>query len=135
MGGPGSSPDAVLFHELVHAYRHFTGSRLEYSPDVDGFPSQKYEEFVAILVTNVYLSAGGAEKLRSFNHDILAAMDKPENYLNRNGNRKQVEELCTSSKIRPFLEELALVDCTFNPLRDVLQPRGDFGGRRAAALA
>lgn len=132
LGGPGSSPDAVLFHELVHAYRHITGSRLEYSRTVDGFPSQKYEEFVAILVTNVYLSAANSTQLRSFNHDVIDVMADPKNYMNRNGNRQMVEELCGSSKIRPFLMELALVPCDFNPLAEVLYPRGDFAGRSAA---
>lgn len=134
LGGPGSNPDAVLFHELVHVYRHITGSRLEYTLTVDGFPSQRYEEFVAILVTNLYLSEANSTQLRSFNHDVIDAMTDSKNYMHRNGNRELVEELCGSSKIRPFLMELALVPCEFNPLHEVLYPRGDFVDRRAALV-
>jgi hypothetical protein len=53
-GSPGSEPDEVLFHELVHAYAMMSGKyfarptfgKLEDYGDV--------EEFFAILITNIY---------------------------------------------------------------------------------
>lgn len=59
--GPGSLPDEVLCHELVHAGRQMQG--IQHSATVDkGYENE--EEFVAIVVSNVYLSEKKQTRMR-----------------------------------------------------------------------
>lgn len=118
-GGPGSDPDAILFHELVHSYRVMTGSQVTYRITVDGNADQKYEEFVAILVTNVFMSDRKDTLLRSFNHREISRLVEPEKFLGRNNNRKLIENFARDRVIGPLLNDLGKVACTFNPIRDV----------------
>lgn len=118
-GGPGSDPDCVLFHEIVHAYRIMTGSQLKYRISVDGKGDQSYEEFVAILISNIYLSDRQAgAKLRSFSHTEIAALDDPKGFLNRHKNRELVKNFCAEHAISPLIKELTTLTCDFNPIRD-----------------
>lgn len=121
-GGPGSDPDCILFHELVHSYRIMTGTQLKYRIDVDGNSSQLYEEFVAILVTNIYMSDRKDALLRSFNHQEIAAMQEPDKFMTRYKNRALVEGFCKDLVIAPLLNDLSKVVCTFNPIKDVKAP-------------
>jgi hypothetical protein len=123
--GPGSNPDAVLFHELVHAYRIMTGTQLKTTLTVDGYANQPHEEFVAILLTNVFLSdqAKGGE-LRSFEHAAYGVLADPKGFLGRKGNDAPVRSFCKDLVVKPLLTALSLVECEFNPIRDVLRPRG-----------
>lgn len=55
----GALPQELLFHELVHAFRfasgkHATGPKVRLPHGVNGFLG--YEEFVAVLATNIYIS-------------------------------------------------------------------------------
>ena len=55
--GPGSEPDVVLFHELVHGHRMMKGrlNRAATSGNHENYDNE--EEFLAIVVANVYISA------------------------------------------------------------------------------
>lgn len=53
---PGVDPDEVLFHELVHASRQLRGVMLRY-PVAGGWGNE--EEYLAIILTNLYLSEKG----------------------------------------------------------------------------
>ncbi len=61
----GGSPDCALFHELVHAFRDMRGHR-QVDDTHDHF--RNLEEFIAVKVGNIYLSAAGAPLLRT-DHD------------------------------------------------------------------
>jgi hypothetical protein len=122
--GPGSAPDAVLFHELVHAYRIMTGTQLKSTLTVDGYANQPHEEFVAILLTNVFLSdqtKGG--DLRSFEHAAYGVLADPKGFMGRKGNAALVRSFCGDLVVKPFLTDLSSVGCDFNPIRDVLRPQ------------
>jgi Effector protein len=58
--GPGSDPDEVLYHELVHATRYLRGV-LSLKP-MAGYKNE--EEYLAVVVTNIYLSDKGLTALR-----------------------------------------------------------------------
>jgi hypothetical protein len=62
--GPGAKPDEVLLHELVHASRDMRGVRFKGSMNGD-FDNE--EEFIAILIDNIYLSEKGQTDIRA-NH-------------------------------------------------------------------
>jgi hypothetical protein len=56
--GPGSAPDEVIFHELVHVSRGFRG--LETLLPV-GEDYKNEEEYLATVITNLYLSEKGKD--------------------------------------------------------------------------
>jgi hypothetical protein len=66
--GPGMDPEAVLFHELVHGAGQMNGTLarrkiIGRGGKQDGFEDEA--EFIAILITNMYMSETGDTKLRS----------------------------------------------------------------------
>jgi hypothetical protein len=65
--GPASDADDVLCHELVHAGRQMNGK--EHSKALNGHYNNE-EEFVSILVTNIYLSEKEQVKLRGSHRSI-----------------------------------------------------------------
>ena len=53
----GSSlPDEILLHELVHAFRRVSGKRARVETDGGLINYDSNEEFIAILVTNIYVT-------------------------------------------------------------------------------
>lgn len=63
--GPGSLPDEALLHEMVHALRGMQG-KFNQIPMPDRLKDYyNQEEFLAIVVTNVYISAKGGTRLRA----------------------------------------------------------------------
>jgi len=60
--GPGSLPDEILCHELVHAGRQMHG--IQHNRSVSEF-YQNEEEYVAIIVTNIYMSEKKQTKMRA----------------------------------------------------------------------
>jgi hypothetical protein len=73
--GPASRPDEVLFHELVHACRELRG--VLYRSGVNGgFDNE--EEYLAVVIDNIYLSEKGQTQLRAshYGHTILKDPDK-----------------------------------------------------------
>lgn len=119
--GPGSTPNGVLFHEMVHAYRIMTGSQLKTTQSVDGNANQAYEEFVAILIQNIHLSDQGKE-LRSFNHGTFGVLKSPKDFMTRNNNEILVKTFCKDLVVKPLLNDISFVECAFNPIREVLRP-------------
>jgi hypothetical protein len=61
---PSAAPAPVLLHELVHAYRQINGKVISAGAKVPGFNYENKEEFYAILLTNIHLSATGQRVLR-----------------------------------------------------------------------
>ena len=74
--GPGFEPDEVLIHELVHAAREMRG--VEYLlPVTGGYDTQ--EEFLGVVVTNIYLSEKG-QTVFARNHGT-GVLKHPEAFL------------------------------------------------------
>ena len=67
-GTYGSQPDEVLFHEMVHALRHMQGqsNAIPTEDSARGYDTE--EEFLAIVVANVYMSAKKCTQLRADHH-------------------------------------------------------------------
>ncbi|MPZ56828.1 MAG: hypothetical protein GEU91_10105 [Rhizobiales bacterium] len=62
--GPGATADEILLHEMVHGLRHMGGRAVR--EGVTGNPNMtNYEEFVAILVSNIFRSEKGIPNLRA----------------------------------------------------------------------
>ncbi|HPF60397.1 MAG TPA: hypothetical protein P5149_13845 [Candidatus Competibacteraceae bacterium] len=121
--GPGSDPDEVLLHELVHALRFTAGL----SKKDHRVPFQKQydnkEEFFAILITNIYRSECGRRNRRS-GHDAYfwGKSADTEAFLDEGVNRLHVRQL---RRQQPLLfNDLNNVNAPFNPLRNFRDARG-----------
>ena len=77
--GPGSQPDEVLFHEMVHASRMMRGRSFAL-PVNQGYGNE--EEYISVVLTNVYLSEKGQTVFRA-NHDFPPnrALLRPDKFL------------------------------------------------------
>jgi hypothetical protein len=75
--GPASDPDDVLLHELVHACRDVRG--MSYMMAVSGNYDNE-EEYLAIVIVNVYLSEKGKTDLRA-NHKGHTVLKDPDKFL------------------------------------------------------
>jgi hypothetical protein len=53
---PGAGPQEVLLHELVHTLRDMRGTRYAYPTEGGARVYDDQEEFLAVLVTNIYMS-------------------------------------------------------------------------------
>jgi hypothetical protein len=56
--GPGSAPDEVLYHELVHVTRMLRG-QMTFTPVTGEGGYGNVEEFMATVITNIYISERG----------------------------------------------------------------------------
>jgi hypothetical protein len=118
--GPGSEPDEVLLHELIHAFRYASG-RVPEPNKQRKVPFQKQydniEEFIAILITNIYRSERGRKHLRS-GHDKYFWWRDTDNdaFLAEGINRMHVRKLRTQHP--RLFNALNDVKAAFNPLRE-----------------
>jgi hypothetical protein len=114
-GGPGTLASEVLLHELVHSIRHMAG-RFVLPENVPGAPLMgNTEEFVAVLVTNIYRSEMGLPGLRSDHAAGLLAAPLTDPAVFRARFRQQIANFQIEN--RRFVELLRTVRCPFNPLR------------------
>lgn len=65
--GPGTSPDEILLHEMVHGLRQMRG-RMVREPITSNPGMDNYEEFVAILISNIFRSECGIPSMRADHH-------------------------------------------------------------------
>ena len=117
------SPDAVLFHELVHALRIFHGVR-------NPIPTNDYkwmneEEWLAVLLTNIYMSAGGSIRLRGGYGDYDQRLEPPENTSTGFLTNENVKILNNIWRYwGPVMTDFAFVIVApFNPIREYMKPR------------
>ena len=119
ISSPGFEADEVLFHELVHSLRHMAGVSAAANKLGDGY--QNEEEFIAVILSNIYLAEKGRKSLRG-GHDG-ATMQQPENFL-KNERYKQLL-LKFKGEQRAFFDELSNIPkekAWWNPLRELRDP-------------
>lgn len=115
----GALPDEVFVHELVHAVRMTQGA---YNPVPTTGRNASYhndEEFLAIVVTNVYISAKNPSRKLVANHFDYSALwdplDKSKGFVDDAENHELLSHYMNDSRW-PFLKDLAkLKTIKFNP--------------------
>jgi hypothetical protein len=122
---PGSTPaDEVLFHEMVHALRDMQGLSNPVPTVNTSYLNE--EEFLAIVVANVYVSAKGGTKFRAnhFDESILwSPLNTSKGFVEDENNRKILDYY--SSMWQPTFGQLAnLTQPKFNPFREVIARKG-----------
>jgi hypothetical protein len=120
--GPGVKKDEILLHEMVHGMRQMTGTSLcAATPDNAGLDT--VEEFMAIVISNVYRSELGFRDLRADHRGfakLAADLTDSQKFLDKDkdqptSNFKRMQQL---KKEHPRLcENLAKVTATFNPFK------------------
>jgi Effector protein len=113
-------PDTVLFHELVHALRIMQGLR---NPIPTGdIKWMNEEEFLAVVITNVYMSAGGSKQLRGgygdYDQRLAAPEDTSSGFLTK-------DNLELFDKLYPtegslFSDLGIMIVARFNPFREYM---------------
>lgn len=116
--GPGSKPEEILLHELVHSAR-FTGRDFDQKAltgSMKGYDNE--EEFFAVMVTNIYTSETGATSLRADHSgfsNLSALLTKPEEFLRMPENYRLVKKFCSQHpNIAPMI---ATANAAFNPVK------------------
>ena len=118
-GGAVRQPHERLFHELVHALRNIT-EKTSYKHLRGGLKGyEEVEEFIAVLVTNIYASAGGKKVLRADwkgHRRLDCAFDGSLEYF-RQGSMTYpiVADFYAANKA--FCLLLANIKARFNPIR------------------
>jgi hypothetical protein len=117
-----SLPDEVLLHEMIHGMRYLQGKRnaLPLAGNVRTYANK--EEFLSIVIVNIYMSVKGTKQLRgSFDASIAlpAKQSTSAGFLTEPDNRKLLtqlkdEELELFNTIKP-------VKATFNPITELLK--------------
>ena len=114
--------DEVLLHEMVHALRDMQGL----SDPVPTTPRYKNEEeFLAIVVTNVYISKKSGNKLLRRDYQRVGALEPPFNtsdgFLTDDENREILEYY--AKYWQPVFGQLGNTNTAFNPFRKFKSPR------------
>ena len=127
--GPGTSwpADQVLFHELVHALRDMQGLSNPVPTVNTSYLNE--EEFLAIVVEGVYVSAKGGTKFRANHFDdsvLWSPLDTSKGFVDYKDNGDNGEILnYYYSMWQPFFGQLAnLTQPKFNPFREVMLRKG-----------
>jgi Effector protein len=117
------SPDTVLFHELVHTLRMFYGL-------LNPVPTEKMkwmneEEWLAVILTNIYMSAAGSTRLRGGYGDYDQKLEAPEN---TSSGFLTSENTKLLDKLWPFWGPVFtdvgfVIVAPFNPIREYLRLR------------
>lgn len=123
--GPGSQPDEILFHELVHASRKMRG-RAYRMPVNAGYDNE--EEYISVVLTNVYLSHKRQMVFRA-NHTGHRPLPQPERFLanvqNVNLPPEELIERFRHTTLPFYYNIMRIPDATawFNPVRDYERSR------------
>lgn len=116
--GPGSQADEVLFHELVHGLRYITGTAV---PKPAGSEENEVEEFIAIVVANIYLAEKNTgAKLRRDHHGFAPIAEPRDFFRGLDQQHRQVlRRFADSPQLSDFFNELADIPVWWNPLREM----------------
>jgi hypothetical protein len=117
--GPGMNAEDVLFHEMVHAARAVTGTQTRVAVN-ERFGDE--EEFLAVMIANIYLSEKGETQLRANHSFKKTALQDPQRFLDNPRIMPQPRVLLESFRVRHrvFFFMLAAIPAhaaVFNPIR------------------
>jgi Effector protein len=128
--GPSSQPDEVLLHEMVHALRMMQG-QYNKVPTKNAFYDDE-EEFLAIVIANVYTSQKDAAALLRGNHHDHERLWPPLNTsagFIADKDNYNVLQIYRLTWLPTFTNLAMLVTPKFNPFREVRNKLGDVVGR------
>jgi hypothetical protein len=117
---PGQRPEEVLFHEMVHASRSlnnpvFDNTNLDLMGD--------YEEFLAVLITNMFRSELGATKFhRDYVYKLLVDQREAELFLS---SKRQYIDALESLLDDQLVTAVTGIRTAFNPFRDFARLKAD----------
>ena len=111
--GPGSLPDEILLHEIVHGMRA-TAGLLHCQPM--GLHYDTEEEFVAVAITNVYMSERGATQLRA-NHLGFEPLTNVDTFYGGVMEQRQMIRRLFAQQPQ-FAHALSCVRAAFNPFTE-----------------
>jgi hypothetical protein len=114
--GPGSDADEVLFHEMIHGVRQMTGVSTDNKLG-NGYDNE--EEFVAVVVSNIYLAEKKKNELRA-SHDGFAVLARPDDFLKTPLHRQLLRKFRAAQP--DLFEELADIPerkAWWNPVREL----------------
>jgi Effector protein len=110
---PGMRPEDVLFHEMVHASRNLN------DPVYDNTPLYlmgDYEEFLAVLITNMYRTEIGAKKLhRDYVLKLLVEQPEAEAFLS---SKREYLDAIQALQGDLLVSAVSGLNTPFNPFRD-----------------
>ena len=120
--GPGVRKEEILLHEMVHGMRQMTGTaRCAAVPDNPGMDT--VEEFMAIVISNVYRSEQNLPGLRA-DHWGFAALSADLSDSNKFVNNSKDGATSNSKRLQQLkhehpqlCENLKKVQATFNPFQ------------------
>jgi hypothetical protein len=119
---PGVGRDEILLHEMVHGLRQIRGTTDSHTP-ADSPNMDTVEEFMAIVVSNVYRSELKRPGLRADHHGfsaLPAAQENPSVFLSRAGKsgESNLSRMKQFKKDNPdFFEDLKKSPASFNPFK------------------
>ena len=119
---PGVGKDEILLHEMVHGLRQIRGTTDQHKP-ADSPDMDTVEEFMAIVVSNVYRSELNRPGLRADHHGFAplpSAQENPQVFLNQAGksgesNLTRMQQFKTQNPA--LFEDLKRSPAKFNPFK------------------
>jgi hypothetical protein len=119
MLGPSWQPDEVLFHEMVHAAADLNGATSQRRVN-KGFDDEA--EFMAITITNIYMSEKGQKQLLADHDDIGMDIKNPDQFLDFPGLHPRPRNIFDTFRglQHTFFSDLAAIPPPrprFNPIR------------------
>lgn len=123
----GSQPDEVLFHEMIHGLRQMEGRMNPYPTEDSVHDYDTEEEWLAIVATNIYISAKyygdkGNTKLRANHHGhhpLRPPLNTSAGFLT-DANNLQLANIYYLLE-QPLFNGLSLVPSAFNPFRELIR--------------
>jgi Effector protein len=125
--GAASSPDEILYHEMVHSSRIMKG--LFHKTVVDKGYSD-VEEYIAVVLANIFVAEKRQHRLRA-NHHSAESLADPEGFLDNNQrvSMSPRQLLRQFSREQPgFFRDLARIppkDAWWNPVREFAREMGN----------
>lgn len=126
-GSPGTTPSAVLFHEMAHSYRHMSGQyqKMPLQGGRAGYNNE--EEFFAIVLSNIFVTDPTSEILRrtlradhrGFNQ-LAPALSTSKGFLSEKPNERLIGKI--GSQEPGLMLDLLKVRATFNPFKEYFRP-------------
>ena len=128
---PGAEADEILLHEMGHGLRQMRG-QMQCSGTSDNPAYDTREEFVAILISNLYRSERRRPGLRS-DHGansppLSAALSDSATFLSTGNHKDYIHQMFDEDLV--FAKNLSNVSCPFNPVKVFFEKYGKiFGGK------